>query len=251
MEYNIRELSKLAGVSARTLRYYDEIGLLKPGYVKESGYRFYGEKEVALLQQILFYRERNFNLKQIQKILYQDDFDIMAALEEHLLELEEQKKHTDALIRTVKNTILSMKGDCKMSDKEKFMAFKQKMVEENEAKYGEEIRKKFGDEEMDASNQKMLAMSEEDWERFHKLEEEIRKRLTEGVLSGIKPESDEAKEIVELHRKWLSMTWKKYSPKAHIGLAKAYVLDERFRSYYDQETDGCAMLLRDAVLHWA
>ena len=58
MEYGIRELSEMAGVSARTLRYYDEIGLLKPLYVSDAGYRFYGETEVAMLQQILFYRER-------------------------------------------------------------------------------------------------------------------------------------------------------------------------------------------------
>ena len=69
MAYGIRELSELAGVSARTLRYYDEIGLLKPLYVSEAGYRFYGEQEAEALQQILFYRERGFCLKQIHEIL--------------------------------------------------------------------------------------------------------------------------------------------------------------------------------------
>ena len=83
MEYGIRELSEMAGVSARTLRYYDEIGLLKPLYVSDAGYRFYGETEVAMLQQILFYRERGFGLKQIRQILYREDFDIRNALEEH------------------------------------------------------------------------------------------------------------------------------------------------------------------------
>lgn len=56
--YSIRELSEIAGVSARTLRYYDQIGLLKPAYTNEAGYRFYGEQEINMLQQILFYRER-------------------------------------------------------------------------------------------------------------------------------------------------------------------------------------------------
>ena len=136
MEYGIRELSQLAGVSARTLRYYDGIGLLKPRYVSEAGYRFYGEEEVALLQQILFYRERGFDLKRIRQILYWDDFDIMNALEEHLLELEEQKRHVDALIRTVKQTIRQVKGECRMSDKEKFEAFKERIIRENEEAYG-------------------------------------------------------------------------------------------------------------------
>ena len=184
MEYGIRELSQLAGVSARTLRYYDGIGLLKPRYVSEAGYRFYGEEEVALLQQILFYRERGFDLKRIRQILYWDDFDIMNALEEHLLELEEQKRHVDALIRTVKQTIRQVKGECRMSDKEKFEAFKERIIRENEEAYGKEIREKYGDEEVDATNKKLMNMSEADYERFKNLGEEIKTRLKEGVESG-------------------------------------------------------------------
>ena len=120
--FSTSQAAEICSVTKRTLRYYDEIGLLKPLDVSEAGYRYYGEKEVALLQQILFYRERGFDLKSIQKILYQDDFDIMKALEEHLLELEEQREYTNSLIRTVKQTILSMKGEYEMSDKEKFEA---------------------------------------------------------------------------------------------------------------------------------
>ena len=101
MEYSIRELSQMAGVSARTLRYYDEIGLLKPLYVTEAGYRYYGEKEVDILQQILFYRERKFDLKSIKKMLCEDDFDRMRALEEHLAELEKQRDRLESLIGTV------------------------------------------------------------------------------------------------------------------------------------------------------
>ena len=81
MTYSIRELSELAGVSARTLRYYDEIGLLKPLYVSDAGYRFYGDSEVAVLQQILFYRGRGFDLKQIRRIIYEENFDIVKALD--------------------------------------------------------------------------------------------------------------------------------------------------------------------------
>lgn len=250
MEYSIRELSNLAGVSARTLRYYDEIGLLKPSYVNEAGYRYYGEMEVNLLQQILFYRERGFELKQIQKILYQDDFDIIASLEEHLLELEEQRKRMDSLIQTVKLTISSMKGEYKMSDKEKFEAFKEKIVKENEEMYGAEIREKYGDCEIDASNQKMRSMSEEEWKRFKALEADIKERLQKGVGAGIKPDSEEAREIVMLHKEWLCMTWKQYTKEAHRGVAKMYVSDERFLSYYDKEVSGCAKLLKQSIDCW-
>ena len=119
MKCGIKEVSELTGVSARTLRYYDQIGLLKPSKTSEAGYRYYGERELEILQQILFYKERGMELKQIKKIIYQKDFDIMAALREHLLELEEKRNHMEALIQTVEQTIRSMKGEYDMSDHEK------------------------------------------------------------------------------------------------------------------------------------
>lgn len=251
MEYSIKELSELAGVSARTLRYYDEIGLLKPLYVKESGYRYYGEQEVELLQQILFYRERGFDLKRIQQILYQKDFDMLRALEEHLSALEEQEIRTAALIQTVKQTIASVKGEVSMSNQEKFEAFKRKTIEKNEEQYGKEAREKYGDEQVDESNRKLLNMTEEQWQHFQELEREIKKRLQEAVQSGSNPESEEGREVMELHKEWLLMTWKQYSPEAHKGLAAMYLADERFQSYYDAELEGCAEYLVQAITHWA
>lgn len=251
MEYSIRALSELAGVSARTLRYYDEIGLLKPKYVTEAGYRFYGEKELAILQQILFYRERGFDLKQIRRILFQDGFDLMNALEEHLLELEKQRAYMDFLIRTVKQTISSMKGECKMSDQEKFAAFKERMAKENEAAYGAEIRETYGEDTVDASNRKMLQMSEEEWDQFQKLGSEINDRLKKAVLGGRKPESEEAKKIAVLHREWLMTTWPSYTASMHKGVAAMYTADARFAQYYDQEVSGCAQFLKEAVEYWA
>ena len=101
-------------------------------YTTDSGYRYYGEQELDLLQQILFYKERGFDLKRIQKILYQEQFHLMDALEEHLLELKKQQAHIASLIQTVEQTILSMKGEYQMNDTEKFEAFKQKAVQQNE-----------------------------------------------------------------------------------------------------------------------
>ena len=251
MEYSIRELARMAGVSPRTLRYYDEINLLKPLYVNDAGYRYYGERELVLLQQILFYRERDFGLKSIQKILYQDSFDVVKALEEHLLELESRNERMELLIHTVKQTIRSMKGECEMSDTEKFEAFKERIVRENEEKYGAEVRGRFGDGQMDASNRKMLGMTEEEYESFQKLGEEINARLKECVQAGAGPESGEAREIVLLHKQWLCQTWKQYSAQAHISLAASYTEDARFRQYYDKETPGCAGLLKQAVAFWA
>lgn len=249
--YGIRELSELAGVSARTLRYYDEIGLLKPLYTESSGYRFYGEREADLLWQILFYRERGLELRQIANILYQKDFDVVKALEEQLAELQGQRDRLDALIRTVTQTILSKKGEYEMSEQEKFAALKERAVRENEERYGEEIRKAYGADTVDESNQKLLNMTPEKWERFHQLEEEIREMLKNCVLGGISPESQEAKKLVRLHREWLCMTWPTYSVEAHKGVASLYVCDERFRKYYDEAVEGCAAFLKEAIQCWA
>lgn len=250
MKYSIREVSELAGVSARTLRYYDEIGLLKPLEVSGSGYRYYGKYELTLLQQILFYRERGLDLKQIQRIVYQDDFDIMSALQEHLKELEAKRRRMECLILTVEQTIRSMKGEYEMSDKEKFQAFKEKIVRENEEKHGAEIREKYGDEEMDAANRKLLNLTEVEYERFQNLGEEIKTRLKEAVMEGENPESECGKRIVILHKEWLGKTWKKYTREAHAAIGNMYISDERFKLYYDTEVAGCAEFLEAAIKFW-
>ena len=124
MEYGIKELAEITGLTTRTLRYYDEIDLLKPSRLGENGHRYYVQSELETLQQILFYRKRGFELKQIREILKDPSYDVKEALRAHLLALEEEKKNIDSLILNVKLTILSMEGTCSMSDKERFEAFK-------------------------------------------------------------------------------------------------------------------------------
>lgn len=251
MEYSIKALSELAGVSTRTLRYYDEIGLLKPLRVSDAGYRFYGKQELALLQQILFYRERGFELKKIREIVCKKDFDVVKAMEEHLLELENQKTHVEHLIQTVKQSLQHLKGECDMSDREKFREFKEQAVRENEAVYGAEARRKYGDEAVDASNRAWLDMSEDTLKTFQNLEKEILARLEAAVRNGVVPESEEVGQIVRLHKKWISMAWGRYDVQAHRGVAAMYVADARFTDYYDHSVQGCAKLLNDAVQRWA
>ena len=250
MEYSIKELSELAGISARTLRYYDEIGLLLPLRTNDAGYRFYGEKEVELLQQILFYRERGLGLEQIRNIVYQNDFDILSALYGHLEELENQKKRLDGLISIVKKTIRMKKGEVEMSDKERFEIFKEKIIQEHEKNYGEEVRQKYGDDSMKEAKQKIKNMTQADYERYQNLGNEILMRLKEAVVGGVSPESEEGKRIVLLHKEWLGGTWRTYSKQAHKGLSEMYVMDERFTAYYDREVQGCAEFLRKAVGCW-
>lgn len=144
-----------------------------------------------------------------------------------------------------------MKERCQMSNQEKFGLFKENIIKENEEKYGAEIREKYGDGEVDAANRKMLNMTEDEWAHFQKLEQEIKEYLKENVAAGAKPESEEGKTVVNLHKEWLCMTWKQYSVEAHKGVAAMYIADERFKEYYDREVPGCAEFLEAAVRHWA
>lgn len=185
--------------------------------------------------------------EQIRSIIYEEEFDIMAAMEEHLRELEEQKDRIDALIRLVRRSVMSMKGEDKMSDAEKFMAFKENIVKKHEEMYGAEARRKYGSKDVDDAQQKMLNMTEADYERFQNLGEEIRRRLEDAVQNGISPDSEEAGRIVALHKEWLGMTWKKYTEEAHKAVANMYISDERFKMYYDREVSGCAEFLEKAV----
>lgn len=247
MEYTVQKLAKIAGISSRTLRYYDEIGILKPARINSSGYRVYGEAEVNRLQQILFYRELGVGLSSIKEIVTSPSFDGLKALREHRENLLEKRMQIELLIANVDKTIALTEGRMEMSDKEKFEGFKEKLIEDNEKKYGEEIRSKYGDDEVNASNKKIKGMTEEQYSQWKLLEESVIETLKEAYASG-DPAGELGQKVADLHRQWLSYTWNKYSKEAHAGLANMYVEDERFKAYYDKEQTGLAEFLRDAIL---
>ncbi|MGG7078162.1 MerR family transcriptional regulator [Clostridium sardiniense] len=247
MEYTVQKLSRLAGVSTRTLRYYDEIGILKPARINSSGYRIYGEEEIDILQQILFYKELGINLDAIKSILEDPSFNKLTSLKDHHSKLLEKRKQLDLLITNVEQTIASVKGDVKMANKEKFKGFKQKMIDDNEKKYGKEIRENYGNDTIDKSNKLFANMSEEDYNKFTSLSEEINKTLLEAFKTN-DPSSELAQKVANMHKEWLLYTWPKYSKEAHAGLAQMYVDDERFKAYYDKDQDGLAEFLRDSIL---
>ena len=109
MEYTVKELSKISGISTRTLRYYDQIALLVPPRLSSSGYRIYGETEVDTLQQILFYRELGVSLDEIKKLLNSPDYDKEQSLQNHLDELMQKKARIETLITNVGETIQTLK----------------------------------------------------------------------------------------------------------------------------------------------
>ncbi|MCG1023739.1 MerR family transcriptional regulator [Sutcliffiella horikoshii] len=246
MEYTVQKLAKLAGVTGRTLRYYDEIGILKPARISASGYRIYGQAEVDKLQQILFYRELEIDLESIQKIISAPTFDEVEALKEHRDKLLTKQKRLEGLIESVDRTLAAKEGSITMSDKEKFEAFKQNMIDENENEYGEEVRAKYGHDTMDKSNAKLKGMSKNQYEQGEKLGEEVLVVLNEAFQTG-DPAGDLAQKAADLHRQWLGLYWDSYSKEAHAGLAQMYVDDERFTAFYDKKQPGTAEFLRDAI----
>ena len=225
MEYTIKKMASLSGVSARTLRYYDEIGLLQPARINSSGYRIYGQAEVNRLQQILFYRELDLKLDEIKEILEQPNFNVEQALHHY-------------------------KGEINMSDQQKFEAFKQQKVQENEEKYGKEIREKYGNETIEQANKKYLNLTEKDMQAMQNVEKDLFSKLAMYQKSP-KLTSQLAQEIFQLHKDWLMYSWSSYSPEAHKGLGLMYVGDERFTSYYEQHGAGFAEALNAIIQNYA
>ena len=246
MEYSIQELSRLSGVTTRTLRWYDQIGLLKPSRVAESGYRYYGGAEVDRLQDILYYRALGVD----KECLDDPSFDRLAALRNHLAALEAERERLEQLIRSVKDTIGAEERNEIMSDEQKFEAFKQRAVAHNEEVYGAEIRSKYGEQEVDEANAAVMNLTQAQYQEWTDLGREIQERLEVAVQTGLSPESETGKELCALHRQWLTITGNRYDPAKHRGIAELYVMDQRFTAYYDKQVPGCARFLRDAVVHW-
>lgn len=250
MEYSAHALAKLSGVSTRTLRWYHQKGLLLPLRVEDSGYRYYGPREVDRLQQILFFRALGVELSRIGEILDDPSFDRQEALRGHLVQLQRERVYLEELIATVEETIQTEERGEKMSDEKKFAALKQKMVDENEARYGKEVREKYGDQAADESNRKMMNLSPEEYARWQQLSEDVLDELKRAVLADADPAGVQGEKVASLHKQWLCLSWGDYRPAAHRGLGDMYVADARFTAFYDKEVPGCAQWLRDAIYAW-
>lgn len=251
MEYSIHELSQLSGLSSRTLRWYDQIGLLKPAWTKESGYRYYGPEQVNRLQDILFYRALGVELGKIRECLDSPRFDRLETLRGHLAALEKEREKVERLIGAVQEIIRCEERKESMKDQEKFAVFKENLVKENEEKYGKEVREKYGDEAVDQANTGLMGLTREEYQDWNTLDARIREKLEAAVREGLSADSPQGKEICRLHRRWLEVTVKSLTPQKHKGIAQLYVLDERFTAYYDRALPGCARFLRDTVDRWS
>ncbi len=247
--YTVKELADLSGVSVRTLHYYDEIGLLVPDRDK-SGYRVYGQEQVARLQSILAMRACALPLHEIKELLGTADSDGKRALMAHLQRLQAQRTSIDEAMRRTRSALSLMEGMEDMNNEEKFEELKKQSVETFEATYGSEARALYGDEAIDGANEKFLAMSEDAWNAKELLEKAIIAQLAVAMATG-DPASAAARELAEMHAAWIQMHWADgtYSVEAHRGLAQGYLADDRFKAYYDRAAgEGATEFLVKALL---
>lgn len=248
MEYTIGELAKLSGLTTRTLRYYDEIDLLKPSAIRPNGYRIYTEKEVDRLQQIMFFRVLDMSPEIVKEILDFNGYDAINALEIHIKLLAEKKERLEEIIINAKTTIGKMKGELIMTDTEKFGAFKKKLLAENEEKYGKEVMAKYGETRVKSMNEKFSGLTREQYDAAEVLSKEFSKMLKQAALVG-DPACEDARDACRIHREWLSYFWveKMFTPQAHINLSEMYCNDARFQESMEALAEGRAEFFRKAL----
>lgn len=193
MVYTVKQLSDLAGVSVRTLHYYDEIGLLAPSRVGENGYRYYQDEQVFRLQQILLYREMDLSLSDIKAIVDEAGFDALAALQAHREALRARMHRLEGLIQTVDTTIAYLTGDVEMSDKRQLFG---DMTKEDEERYEREAREQYGDEEVSASYKLWNNYSAHKQQQIKDEGNTIYTDLAKLIDAGKEPTSPEVQQVI-------------------------------------------------------
>ncbi len=244
MSYTVKQLGKLAGVSARTLHFYDEIGLLRPATRTASGYRLYGERELLILQQIMFFRQLDVPLEDIGRILADPNFDQARALRRHRELLEAQAARLDQLIATIDKTLHMLEGTMTLSDAELYEGFSQEQIE----RYKRESREAYGVEVVEESERRAKGMSKGQWQAVKDEGDAVTRELA-GLMD--RPVDDpEVQALIGRHYKWVSTFWTP-DAAAYTGLGQLYTDNPEFRANYDKYAVGLADFLREAMAYYA
>jgi DNA-binding transcriptional MerR regulator len=230
MSYTVKQLAKLSGVSSRTLRFYDEISLLKPSYYGENNYRYYEEEQLLMLQQILFYRELGFHLSDIQRIISNDDFNTIEALKSHKNILQQDLDRKQNLIKTIDKTIARIRGNAKMKDEELYYGFDSEKQKQHEKYLVEKgiLTQEF----LNECNAKVKDWSDEEKNTFIHDIERIMNALILAIEKKQLPSSEEVQNLLHEHYTWLERTWTP-TKESYLGLIQLYQTPE-FRKFYDE-----------------
>ncbi|AUP80956.1 MerR family transcriptional regulator [Flavivirga eckloniae] len=249
-KYSVKELSKLAGVSIRTLHYYDKIGLLKPAIRTEAKYRLYGEYELLKLQQILFYKELDFSLKYIVDVFSDPDFDLIEALDSHKKSLLVKQKRITTMLDTIEKTMLNLKKKKMITDNELYQGFSK-----NEAKkMRNEAIDKFGKDTIEISETYLKKLSKEQFEQLKEDYKQVFKNLFN--LSKNQPESETVQLEIARHYSFTRKFWgtegsSTSQANAYKGLGVLYEKDERFTMMDEKPQPEFAKFLLKAMTYFA
>lgn len=246
MTYTIKKIADIAGISIRTLHHYDQIELLKPEGVSSSGYRLYSDSDLEKLQQILFLKELDFDLKEIKNIIESPDYDKRKALVSHRELLLKKKKRLNEVIKSIEKTIYSTERGRKMKKKDMFEAFDMSEIEKHKAKYAKEVKEKYGKTEAyRESQEKTEQYKKEDWARIKSSGDEIYKKIISLMDKG--PKDNGVQNAIGEWRGHITDNFYNCTLDIFRGLGEMYVADERFKKFYENMQPGLAEFMRDAI----
>ncbi|MEZ4851342.1 MAG: MerR family transcriptional regulator [Bacteroidia bacterium] len=249
--FGVKDVASLSGVSVRTLHYYDQIGLLKPLQRTEAGYRYYGEEELLRLQQILFFKELDFPLKEIVDLLDEPDFDMIGALEDHKQALKARQKRIVNLLQTIDKTIIHLKEDNIMSNPEELY---EGLPKEFGTTYRKEAIDAYGKETIEQSEKELMKMGKDGFKKLQAELEDVSGELFK--LRSEDPKSIKVQQLIGLHYEIIRKFWgtahkKDKQAEAYAGLGQLYVDDERFTTVEGKPQPEYAKFLQKAMSHFA
>ncbi|RYD57891.1 MAG: MerR family transcriptional regulator [Sphingobacteriales bacterium] len=243
-KFSVHQLAKMANISARTLHHYDEIGLLKPAFRADSGYRYYTKEELLRLQQILFYKELDLPLAEIQQILDEPEFDRLQALDHHKEQMRKKVQRYETLIRTIDKTILDLKNKQRMTTyEEMYEGFSKEQVDE----YEKEVTERWGGERLEESKRNIQAMTKQEWGDLKAEGENINRSLA--AIMDHSPTDADVQRLVARHHIMIGKFYE-CPYEVYRGLGNMYVADERFTATYDKYKPGLAVFLQKAIEHY-
>ncbi|GAA4975044.1 MerR family transcriptional regulator [Kineococcus glutinatus] len=251
MLWSIQELARSAGVTSRTLRHYDAVGLLEPARTGGNGYRYYDSGNLLRLQRILLLRELGLGLKTIAEVLDGPGRDgrdhqrgAAEALRTHLALLEQEQQRIARQIESVRTTIRKVEGGEPLVATEVFDGF-------DHAQYEEEVTERWGRDAWQRGQDWWGSLSEEEKRAFGQRQLDIAADFGRAKKAGLAPDSDEVQEITGRLRDWLAVTQPQVGAEYFTGLGEMYVADDRFRANYDVHAPQTAELIRDAMVVYA
>jgi DNA-binding transcriptional MerR regulator len=237
----IKQISQLAHVTPRTLRYYNQIGLLLPDEVGDNGYRYYSDASLLKLQQILFYRELDMPLEQIKGIMGRENYNLQEALEDHKNQLRKRIDRLQKLISTVDQTLKYIKGEEKMNKNVLFDAFN----DEEQEKMEKEAIQMYDPETVKESNRKWKNYTMAEKQKIGEEGNAVYQGFVDAMSKG--PDSREAQACVQRWRDHMNYFWTP-NPDQLIGLAELYNDDPRFKMNFDKVHPDLAQFVREAVM---